>query len=186
MEKLLTKKEATGSLGYMMILGMAIIMVITTLYMVQVAKLITHKYEVEDALTDSVLASLVADDEYYFSTYEMTGTPVVRFRDRNESFRIYKECMSAAVSNTEGFYYNFAFDEFILYEVEGQSVRITTYTGNGTVRTTSGTIGSVVTPEGTVVKETSAYGRVKFDIKSILDGSYLKKTKDIYCTIEIN
>ena len=180
------KKEASGSLGYMMIFGMAIIMVITSLYMVQVAKLMTHRYEIDDALTDAVLASLVADDTYYFSTYEMTGTPVVRFRNRDESFAIYKECMLAAVGNTEGFFYNFAFDKFILYEVEGSSVRITTYTGTGSKRTTTGTLGSVTTPEGTVVVKTSAYGRVKFDIKSILDGSYINKTRDLYCTFEIN
>ena len=180
------KKEASGSLGYMMIFGMAIIMVITSLYLVQVAKLMTHRYEVDDALTDSVLASLVADDEYYFSTYEMTGTAVVRFRDRDESFRTYKECMNAAVGNTQGFFYNFAFDVFILYEVEGNNIRVTTYTGNGTKTTVTRTLGTVITPEGSVVTKTSAYGRVKFDIKSILDGSYIKKSRDLYCTFEIN
>ena len=183
---MLKKKEATGSLGYMMLFGMAIIMVITTLYMVQVGKLITHRYEVDDALCDSVLASLVADDEYYFSTYEMTGTAVVRFRDRDTSYKIYKECMQAAVSNTDGFYYNFMFDTFILYEVEGNSIRVTTYSSTGSRSTTYGTVGQVYTPEGSCVTKTSAYGRVKFDIKSILDGSYIKKTKDLYCTFEIN
>lgn len=186
MEKLLKRKEATGSLGYMMIFGMAIIMVITTLYMVQVAKLVTHRYEVDDALADSVLASLVADDEYYFSTYEMTGTPVVRFRNRDESYRIYKECMNAAVSNTDGFYYNFVFDVFILYEVEGNNVRVTTYSSTGSRSTSNTTLGAAYTPDGTLVSKTSVYGRVKFDIKSILDGSYITKTRDLYCTFEIN
>ena len=43
-----------------------------------------------------------------------------------------------------------------------------------------------VRPKGERVKETSAYGRVRFDIKNIIDGSFITKTKDIYCTLEIN
>ena len=92
----------------------------------------------------------------------------------------------AAVSNTEGFYYNFKFDRFILYEVEGNNVRVTTYSGTGSKTTSTGTFGTVKTPDGTVVIKTSAYGKVKFDIKSILDGSYITKTRDIYCAIEVN
>ena len=51
------------------------------------------------------MASLVVDEEYYFVTSEMNGSPVIRFKDRDDSYSVYKECMMAAVSNTEGFYY---------------------------------------------------------------------------------
>ena len=97
-----------------------------------------------------------------------------------------KKNRSVADLQPSGFYYNFMFDVFILYEVEGNSVRVTTYSSTGSKSTTYGTVGAVVTPEGSIVTKTSAYGRVKFDIKSILDGSYIKKTKDLYCTFEIN
>ena len=184
--KINVKKEAMGAIGYMMIFGMAIIMVITTMYLVQMAKLITHQHDIDDALADAVLASLVADEEYYFSSIEMSGTPVILFKNRDESYSIYKECIMAAVSNTDGFYYNFKFDKFVLYEVQGNNVRVTTYTGTGGKTTSTGTLGNVKTPGGTVVTKTSAYGKVKFDIKSILDGSYITKTRDIYCAIEVN
>ena len=184
--KLDKKKEATGAIGYMLLFGMAIIMVITTMYLLQMAKLITHQHDIGDALVDSVLASLVADEEYYFSTAEMSGTPVVRFKNRDDSFSIYKECMVAAVSNTDGFYYNFKFDRFVLYEVEGSNVRVTTYSGTGSRTTSTGRLGTVKTPDGTVVSKTSAYGKVKFDIKSILSGSYITKSREIYCAIEVN
>ena len=36
-----------------------------------------------------------------------------------------------------------------------------------------------------VVTETSAYGKVRFDIRSILDGSFITITKDNYSTLEI-
>lgn len=180
------KKEAMGAIGYMLLFGMAIIMVITTMYLVQMAKLMTHQHDVDDALADSVLASLVADEEFYFESNELYGEPVVKFKDRDYSFRIYRECMQAAVSNTEGFYYNFKFDTFILYEVYDNDIRITTYTSTGARRTTYGLVGYVRTPNGEKVTKTSAYGRVRFDIKSILDGSYITKTRDIYCAIEVN
>lgn len=64
-------------------------------------------------------ASLVADDIYYFETYEMKGTPVIRFRSVDEAHGLFVDCMNAAIAETTGFYYNFAFDSYICYEVEG-------------------------------------------------------------------
>ncbi len=181
------KKEATGALGYVMMFTMALLLTIVTLYLAQVAKLMTHQHHVDDSLTDSVLASLVADDIYYFETYEMTGTPVIRFQNVNSSYQIFKDCMNAAVSEADGFYYNFQFDAFICYEVEGSRVTITEYagaSGNKSIRT--GSVGSVIAPTGEVVRQTSAYGKVRFDIKNIIDGSMITKTKDNYSTLEIN
>ena len=55
------------------------------------------------------------DDVYYFETGEMTGTPVIRFQSVDESHRIFMDCINDAIADTNGFYYNFAFDEFICY-----------------------------------------------------------------------
>lgn len=187
MELALKQKEAGSAIGYVVMFTIALMMVVLTLYLAQVAKLMTHQHHIDDALADSALASLVADDVYYFETAEMTGTPVIRFQNVDESHRIFMDCMNDAIADTNGFYYNFAFDEFICYEVEGNSVRITSYSGvAGTKSIRSGSVGSVRTPDGAVVRETSAYGKVKFDIKNIIDGSFITKSKDIYCTLEIN
>lgn len=186
MEVILKKKKASGAIGYVVMFIVVLFLIVLTLYLTQVAKLMTHQHHIEDSLADSVLASLVADDVYYFETYEMTGTPVVRFEDVNESYAIFKDCMNVAIADTDGFYYNFAFDDFICYEVEGSTVKVTEYLGpSGTRSIRTGRVGSVSTPGGEVVRETSAYGRVKFDIKNIIDGSFITKTKDIYCTLEI-
>ena len=65
-------------------------------------------------------------------------------------------------------------------------VKITSYSGPGGNKSVStGRVGNVRSPKGDIVRETSAYGRVKFDIKNIIDGSFITKTKDIYCTLEI-
>ncbi len=147
----------------------------------------THQHHVDDSLADSVLASLVADDVYYFETYERTGTPVVRFKNVDESHRVFVDCMNSAVADTIGFYYNFSYDTFVCFEVDGNTVKITEYAGNaGTKRVSTGRVGNVTAPTGEVVRETSAYARVRFDIKSILDNSLINKTRDIYCTLEIN
>ena len=181
------KKEGSSAIGYAMMFAIALILIALTLYMTQVGRLMTQQHHVDDSLADSVLASLVADDIYYFETYEMTGTPVIRFRDADESYSVFVDCMNAAVAETTGFYYNFAFDDFICYEVEGDTVRVTEYSGNaGTKSISVGKLGMVKTPKGDDVFKTSAYGRVRFDIKSIIDGSLITKTRDIYCTLEIN
>lgn len=67
----------------------------------------THQHHVDDALADSVLASLVADDVYYFETMEESGVPVLRFQNTDESHRIFKDCMEDAIRNTEGFIITF-------------------------------------------------------------------------------
>ena len=180
------KKEASSSIGYTILFGMVIIMVALTIFMIQKGKLISHQHDVDDALADSVLASLVADDIYYFETYESTGTAVIRFRDKDESYRAYKDCMEAAINNTTGFYYNVEYTSLILYEVEGSQIKVTTYSGNAAVKqTVTRQLGNVRTPDGKVVERTSAYGKVSFDIKSIIDGSYIKKSRSIYCDLEI-
>ena len=89
------KKEATGAVGYVM----PIIMVIITFFMLASAKLMTIQHDVDDALADSVLASLVADDIYYFETWEGTGTAVIKFRNLDESYRLDRDCMKDAIES---------------------------------------------------------------------------------------
>ena len=187
MDMVKKKKEAGSSIGYVFLFLTAMLLVIITMYLFQVAKLMTHQHHVDDSLSSAVLGSLVADDTYYFESYETTGTAVIRFRSTDESFYIFSDCMNQAVNETVDYYYNFTLDTFICYEVAGSNITITTYSGNGGQKSISvGRVGSVRTPTGALVSETSAYGKVRFDIKSILDGSYITKTKDIYCTLEVN
>ena len=49
-------------------------------------------------------------------------------------------------------------------------MKITSYSGPGGNKSVStGRVGNVRSPKGDIVRETSAYGRVKFDIKNIID-----------------
>lgn len=186
MKRLLKKAPATGAVGYVGLFTMAMIMVMLTMYMASSAKLMTTQHELDDALSDAVLASLVADDKYYFETMESAGKPVLRFRSRQESYRNYKNCMDAALSGREGFYKDLTYTEFILYEVEGNAVTVTSYNASGGSLRSSGAFGQVKTPKGEPVRETSAYGRVDFALPPLIGGSDIKKSRDIYCTLEIN
>ena len=180
------KKDATGAIGYVMLFTMAIIMVIITLFMLASSKLMTIQHDVDDALADSVLAALVADDIYYFETWEGTGTAVVRFRDLDASYRLYRDCMKDAIEAENDFYGNIRYPTFICYEVEDGEVTITTFNESGGRSQTHGALGDVRTPTGEVVKETSAYGKVTFDLTSLIGGEPIGKSRDLYCTLEIN
>lgn len=181
------RKEGSGAIGYTLLFFMAMIMVMMTIFMIQEAKLMTHQHDIDDALADAVLASLVADDNYYFDTIKDGTDGVLRFRDKKQSYKDYIECMNTAIGNTEGFYYNFQFSEFIMYEVENDKVTIVKYKGNSGVKTeATGTLGKVKTPEGKVVEHTGAYAKVQFDIKSMITDEYITKTRDIYCVLKVN
>ena len=179
------KKEATGAVSYVMLFTMALLMVIITFYLLSVAKLMSIQHDVDDALADAVLASLVADDVYYFETYEGLGAPVIRFKNREVSCGIYRDCMEDALSAND-FYENISNVEFILYEVEGSRVTVTTYKDSGTRSMEEKPLGSVSTPTGEVVTKTSAYARVDFDLKSLITTGSIRKSRDIYCTLKIN
>ena len=186
MDMIKRRKVASSSIGYVFLFLIMMLLVIITMYMLQVAKLMTHQHHVDDSLTDSVLASLVADDVYYFETYETTGTPVIRFRNVDESYNIFTDCIRDAVATTQDYYYNFMIDVFICYEVEDGEVTITTFNVSGGRSESHGALGDVKTPTGETVKETSAYGKVTFDLQSLIGGEPIGKSRDLYCTLEIN
>lgn len=181
------KKDGSSVIGYTCLFALAVIIVMVSLYMIQVAKLMTEQHTVDDALTDAALGTLVADDNYYFSTSERFGTPIVRFKSTDESHTTFVSCMNASRNNENAFFHNFRYKRFILYEVEGSRVKITEYFDESNRKSVSyGNLGSVTTPAGKEVKETSVYSCVGFDIKSVLNNRFISKTRDIYCTLEVN
>ena len=110
---------------------------------------------------------------------------MIRFKNREVSCGIYRDCMEDAMSAND-FYENISYTEFILYEVEGSRVTVTTYKDPGTRSMEEKPLGSVSTPTGEVVTKTSAYARVDFDLKSLITTGSIRKSRDIYCTLKIN
>ncbi len=180
------KKKGTGAIGYVMLFLIALIMVIITLFMLESARFQTIQHDMDDALADAVLASLVADDVYYFETYEGEGRAVVRLKDLNESYRLYRDCMKDAIEGKSYFFTDIIYETFVCYEVKDNEVTVTTFNESGARNQMKGRKGDIKTPTGEVVKETSAYGKVIFDLKSFILGNPITKSRDIYCTLKIN
>ena len=189
LKKMLTKKEEGSATTVIMFIAMfAIIFVIITGYMLSSAKLMTHQHEIDDALADSALAAMIADDDYYYQTGESTGNYVIRYNNIDYSYDIYKEAFNFAISNGyEDFFSNIVFDETILYEVENGTVRIITFNDSGAKYINYGSVGDVRTPAGAIVDKSSIYAKVDFDIKTYFVTDIVqRKSRDIYCTFKID
>ena len=94
--------------------------------------------------------------------------------------------MRDAIESKNDFYGNIRYPTFICYEVEDGEVTITTFNESGGRSESHGALGDVKTPTGETVKETSAYGKVTFDLQSLIGGEPIGKSRDLYCTLEIN
>ena len=178
------KKKATGVMGYLMLFLIAMIMVIMTFYMFASAKFMTIQHDIDDALADAVLASLVADDAYYFETYEGRRRGILKFKDTDESYRIYLDVLNGAIGSEDYFYKNVTYPIFICYEVEDDVITVITYEENGRKTVSYAEAGEVYTPSGQPVTRTSAYGKVEFELESLIGGERLLKSRDLYCTLK--
>ena len=74
------RKEASSSIGYVFLFLTVMLLVIITMYMMQVAKLMTHQHHVDDALSGSVLGSLMRLLEIPLSGLRMWMNPFTFFR----------------------------------------------------------------------------------------------------------
>ncbi len=180
------KCDAIGSIGYLIIFCITLLMLILSLYLINVAKLMSMQYDLDDALADATLSTLIIDDAYLYSTYE-DGEAVIRFNDTDASYKDFIDAMDAAISNTTDFYEDVVYEQVIFYEVEGGWVTVTTYSGNAGVKSVvTQTLGEVSTPAGDQVSRTSVYAKVSFSINTMLGEASVRKTRDLYCSIKEN
>lgn len=117
-----------------------------------------------------------------------TDQVAVYYKSVDDSFSLYKSCFDKArKQNDPAFFRNFSYDTFILYEVDPKQdkITVTSFSPNGQKTVTTGQCGSVVTPDGKQVKETSAYAKVSFAIKTYFQNIPAEqKARTIYCTID--
>lgn len=180
------KKKGSSSIGYVFLFTIATVILVIGLFLLTKGKLMTEQHYIDDALTDSVLASLVIDDDSLVSLGSDIDYPNVRLKSTDNSFSLFKECLRTDLNNCDDFYHNLRFDSFITYEVSDNSVTITSYSGNTGLKSVStGKLGEVKSPTGKIVERTSAYGKVRFDILNSWNGQYYEKTRDCYCDIQL-
>lgn len=116
-----------------------------------------------------------------------TDQVAVYYQSVDHSFSLYKSCFdNAKKQNNPAFFQNFSYDTYILYEVDPaqNEITVTSFSPNGQKTVTTGQCGSVYTPDGKQVKETSAYAKVSFAVKTYFQNIPAEqKARTIYCTI---
>lgn len=117
-----------------------------------------------------------------------TDQVAVYYQSVDHSFSLYKSCFdNAKKQNNPAFFQNFSYDTYILYEVDPSQnkITVTSFSPNGQKTVTTGQCGSVYTPDGKQVKETSAYAKVSFAVKTYFQNIPAEqKARTIYCTID--
>lgn len=117
-----------------------------------------------------------------------TDQVAVYYQSVDHSFSLYKSCFdNAKKQNNPAFFQNFSYDTYILYEVDPtqNKITVTSFSPNGQKAVTTGQCGSVYTPDGKQVKETSAYAKVSFTVKTYFQNIPAEqKARTIYCTVD--
>lgn len=117
-----------------------------------------------------------------------TDQVAVFYKSVDNSFSLYKSCFdNAKRQNDPAFFQNFSYDTYILYEVDPKQnkITVTSFSPNGQKTVTTGTCGSIQTPDGKKVTETSAYAKVSFAVKTYFRNiPAAQKARKIYCTID--
>ena len=173
------RKEASSSIGYLLIFGLFLITGIIIAFILFKGKIFTNQRSVDDTLATGCLATLIMDDDYYFVTKEQ-GEGVLRFKDKDNSYNKYREVLLDAKADNEQFYQGLEMTDLIMYEVYPDRIDITSFDKNGTKSQSSGALGSVYTPAGEEVKRTSCYCKIKLVVQGMNNTSN-ETTKDCYC-----
>lgn len=122
----------------------------------------------EDALAASNLASALIDLEEYGKTHKMI------IRDYEGAYRVYCQALQDNLSlnefgecgNRELFVGPIEIVDYIVYNVDGNRVESVQLGNDGKlIKKTSGTKGSVMAPDGSVIEYTGVYSKLKFMVK---------------------
>ncbi len=169
-----------------LVTGMYFLFILLTVIMVQFQmKLFAYAGAyVEDALAASNLASAVMDVEEYGKTGEvLIASPAASYSRYWTALR-HNMSLAADGSHNGGVIAGCVNVEcYRVYNVKEQDVTIYSFGECGSsVQRIEGGLGSVRTPDGTVVENTSVYSRISFPVKGILGLEIIagkEKTVDI-------
>lgn len=143
----------------------------------------TTSLYMEDALAASNLASAVVDIEAYGSNHEIyIAAPA-------EAFEIYKKALKLNLQLDDSWECaqkdlitgRVEILRYIIYNVRGQDIMVHCFGTEGvSVYEEKGGLGSVRTPDGTLVESTTVYSRIGFPVEGILGVSvYAEKDKSV-------
>lgn len=162
------KDKDSGQVEWTIGLFWVLILAIVMYTNLQLASWQSASMYMEDALAASNLASALIDLEEYGKTHKII------IRDCERAYQVYCRALKENLSlnelgecgNKELFVGPVEIVDYIVYNVDGNLVDIVKVEDDGkTVRKTSGTKGSVKSPDGSVIEYTGVYSKVKFAVK---------------------
>lgn len=126
----------------------------------------------EDALAASNLASAVIDIREYGSSHtvrisNLTGAYEQYVRAVKENLQLDEnwECSNRRLISGQ-----VTVEKYIVYNVEGNVVSISQVANDGHVFSDQGVLGSVSTPDGTLIERTGIYSEISFPVKAFWGG----------------
>lgn len=161
----------SGKIQVVLTIDLLVILMIMVMVYLQIEQFKTTRAYMEDALAASNLASAVIDIEEFGTTNNIV------IASSDDAFAIYKDAIR----------YNLNLDDawecpnkalisgpvriltYIIYNVRDQDVEIYTYDENGSVthQVISNGLGTVTSPNGIIIENTSIYSRIGFPVEAI-------------------
>lgn len=139
-------------------------------YMLQIYQFNATRTFTEDALAASNLASAVIDIQEYGITHNIV------IADPQAAYETYKRALRTNMMLDDDWYSQNTLAisgqveilDYVVYNVVGQDVQITSFGQNPYITTITGGLGSVSAPNGIQIESTSVYSRITFPVEGIL------------------
>lgn len=177
------KTKSNGQVDIVFSMFALLVLVIVVLFESRLSMIHAAGDYVEDALTGALLSSALADVEEYGKTGQIYISDKVRayglFRD---SLSYNLQLLPGGYSgNEELLYGQLQAVDFAVYNVLNDEVKLYRAGAGGvTDAGVIGTCGEVKTPDGTIVENTTVYGKVGFYVKGLFsDSLYATKEKSV-------
>lgn len=177
------KTSSAGQVDIVLAMFLLLVVVLITGFTSRVSVMQATGDYTEDALVGALLSAAIVD----IQEYGKTGT--IRIADERESYGLFTDSLRFNLkleegdysSNEELIYGKVTILGFEIYNVIANEVeRICIEESKEIYREVVGKCGEVRTPDGTVVENTTIYGKIGFYVKGMFDDSiYATKEKSV-------
>lgn len=182
MHKIIRKKKC-GKIELFTGMFLLVFLILLLFFQIQLMIFYTTGLYMEDALASSNLASAVIDVEEYGKSH------VIRINSPEDSYTLYQRALKLNLElNEEWESQNrdlisgpVEVLQYVIYNVRKEDVTIYSFEDGGLrIWEEQGGLGSVRTPDGTLVESTTVYSRIGFPVRGILGISvYACKDKSV-------
>lgn len=190
-KEIFLRRKEKGTVDLIASMMFFLILVLAIFFGFRVTQYMVTAAGVEDALAASNLASAVIDIEEYGKSHR------IQIKDTDRAFAIYREALCVNLktdaylntTNQDFLAGQVEIIEYIIYNVRDEQIYIQKRNGNGeVVEEYQANKGTVYTPDGVCVEETTIYSRIGFWVEGLMEQMiYARKDKSVdivRCEIE--